>query len=52
METHDDLSFVVVLGILVFAFCVGAYLLEKLSKWQDKKDKAAARAAIRRIRRY
>ena len=49
MQTYDNLAFVVFVAILAFSFCVCAYLLEK---WHNKQDKAAARAAIRRIRRY
>ena len=53
MESYDNgAAFAVVVGVLAFAFCCGALALQKLSQWQYKKDKAAARAAIIRIRRY
>ena len=53
MESYDNgAAFAVVVGVLAFAFCCGALVLQKLSQWHDKQDKAAARAAIRRIRRY
>jgi hypothetical protein len=49
MQTYDSLAFVVFVAILAFGFCLCVYLLEK---WHDKQAKAAARAAIIRIRRY